>query len=194
MEVAEQDGMRIAGAIVTHNHVDHVGGKPPPPHDILGVKVPGVAKLVAKRPDINVHVHELDAPDMIRDTRIPAENVRTCTDGQVIDAELDIRVIHTPGHTPGSQCILFGGRRLLTGDTLFVGSCGRCDLPGGDAGQLAASLSSLSRLPDAMAVYPGHSYEWLFTSIGHERRHGLLNAENIKELLARVEGTATLNN
>jgi glyoxylase-like metal-dependent hydrolase (beta-lactamase superfamily II) len=177
--------MEIVGAIVTHNHVDHVGGKPPPPHDLLGVKVPGVARLVSKRPLIRVHVHENDVTDLIRDTGIPEASIMACHDGQVIDVELDIRVLHTPGHTPGSQCILFQGRRLFTGDTLFVGSCGRCDLPGGSAQELARSLSALSRLPDALAVYPGHSYGLLFTSIARERRQGLLNPDNIQGILCK---------
>ena len=72
--------------------------------------------------------------------------------------DVEIRFVHTPGHTPGSQCFLVDGR-LVSGDTLFVQGCGRVDLPGGDAEQLYESLTQkLAKLPDDTVLYPGHDY------------------------------------
>jgi len=70
---------------------------------------------------------------------------------------IPIRLLHTPGHTPGSQCFLVDGR-LVAGDTLFLEGCGRMDLPGGDAGLMYESLRGLATLPDTTTVYPGHRY------------------------------------
>ena len=82
-----------------------------------------------------------------------------------------ITFIHTPGHTPGSQCFLAAGN-LISGDTLFIGSCGRSDLPGSDPAELYRSLNhTLRNLPDKTIVYPGHNYADRPTStIGHEKR------------------------
>ncbi len=80
-------------------------------------------------------------------------------------------LIHTPGHTPGSQCLLVDGR-LLSGDTLFVNACGRWDLPGGDPRQLYESLAkTLKALDDATVLYPGHHYaEQPVSSMGEQKR------------------------
>lgn len=83
---------------------------------------------------------------------------RILTDGEVLTlGEETIRVLHTPGHTPGSVCFLLnGGRDILTGDTLFASSYGRCDLPGGDFSRLRESIKVLSHLDPDATVYPGH--------------------------------------
>src|SRR5262249_53283910 len=78
--------------------------------------------------------------------------------------------IHTPGHTPGSQCFLVDGR-LVSGDTLFIRSCGRTDLPGSDPKQMYYSLTQrLGALPDDTVVFPGHNYGGTATTIGAETR------------------------
>jgi glyoxylase-like metal-dependent hydrolase (beta-lactamase superfamily II) len=97
--------------------------------------------------------------------------VRAVDPGQVITVgALPITCLHTPGHTRGSQCLACGGA-VFTGDTLFVNACGRCDLPGGDAGQLFDSLHTvLGALDDATVVYPGHHYgDVPVSSLGRER-------------------------
>jgi len=85
---------------------------------------------------------------------------------------LSVKVIHTPGHTADSICLLVDGRKLLTGDTLFVGECGRTDLPGGDSRSMYHSLcEKLLKLDDAVEVYPGHDYGAKpYSTIGEERR------------------------
>jgi glyoxylase-like metal-dependent hydrolase (beta-lactamase superfamily II) len=100
----------------------------------------------------------------------PAEKL--LKDGDVVRAgSLSVKVIHTPGHTRGSVCFLVdeegGNPVLFSGDTLFAGSIGRTDLPGGDEGTLLASLEKLARLPHATRVLPGHGPE---TTLGEERR------------------------
>ena len=95
---------------------------------------------------------------------------RLLTDGETIslpDPALPFTVLHTPGHTPGSIC-LYGQGVLFSGDTLFAGSIGRMDLPGGDEDQMQASLHRLMELPDGTAVYPGHGPA---TTIGEEKRN-----------------------
>ncbi len=70
---------------------------------------------------------------------------------------IDVSLLHTPGHTPGSQCFLVDGR-LVAGDTLFLEGCGRTDLPGSDSRQMAESLRRLAEVPDDTILYPGHRY------------------------------------
>lgn len=147
---------RIVMAIATHGHADHVGGR-------LGeVEIEGVARLVV-RTKVPVWIHALDA-DRLKATGVPAEAIRLAEDGRGVKVGRynEVAFHHTPGHTQGSMVLEIRGA-FLTGDTLFVGSVGRTDLPGGDAEALRQSLSRLLRLrPPAMwrdlVVYPGHDY------------------------------------
>jgi glyoxylase-like metal-dependent hydrolase (beta-lactamase superfamily II) len=78
--------------------------------------------------------------------------------------------MHTPGHTPGSQCFLMEDR-LISGDTLFIGSCGRTDLPGSDPSEMYYSLTQrLGALPEHTVLFPGHNYGGPSSTIGHEKR------------------------
>ncbi len=138
LEAAAQDEMRITTVIITHTHFDHING---------------VAEIV-QATDAQVVVHKKEAAS------VPIEkgNIQGIEGGQEISlGPLAFSFLHTPGHTPGSQCITVGDR-LIAGDTLFIGGCGRCDLPGGDAETLYQSLSRLSRLDDRMILCPGHNY------------------------------------
>ena len=84
--------------------------------------------------------------------------------------EIEIQFLHTPGHTPGSQCFLVNNR-LVSGDTLFINACGRCDLPGGNAEQMYESLQRLGKLGDEVVLLPGHNYADQPTStISREKR------------------------
>jgi glyoxylase-like metal-dependent hydrolase (beta-lactamase superfamily II) len=149
----EENGLEIEYIIATHGHGDHVGG---------------VGSL-AKRTGAKVVVHKGDAPGLQRGG-LPTDVI--VEDGDMVTVgEIEIEVIHTPGHTPGSICLLTEGK-VITGDTMFVGNCGRCDLPGGSMEQLFNSLHKrLKVLDDAVEVYPGHDYGPSPTStIGHEKR------------------------
>ncbi|GIU88291.1 MAG: MBL fold metallo-hydrolase [Acidimicrobiia bacterium] len=154
VEIAGSDGMRITGVLATHYHPDHVGG------DLMGWGVEGVAQLLG-RADVaaKVHVQAPEAFGVKRVTGISDSDLVEHTSGDVVQVgAVGITLIHTPGHTPGSQCFLVDGR-LVSGDTLFLDGCGRTDLPGGDPEQLYESLTTkLAAIPDDTVLYPGHLY------------------------------------
>jgi glyoxylase-like metal-dependent hydrolase (beta-lactamase superfamily II) len=148
LKLAAEDEMTITAALVSHTHPDHVGGT------LMGHQIEGVAELL-EHCKAKVHVHKAEAPRF----HIPAsELVQTDAHSRLTVGGIAIEFIHTPGHTPGSQCFKLGDR-LISGDTLFIGSCGRTDLPGSSPEQLYESLTQkLMKLPDATLVFPGHNY------------------------------------
>jgi glyoxylase-like metal-dependent hydrolase (beta-lactamase superfamily II) len=154
---AEADGMRVAGALVTHYHQDHVGGR------IFGMEIEGLARLQARAP-VPVHVNAQEADGVRKVTGLSESDLVRHAGGDALTlGAVTVRLIHTPGHTPGSQCFLVeeSGQagKLVSGDTLFLGSCGRVDLPGSDPAQMYDSLhNKLKRLPDDTLLYPGHHY------------------------------------
>lgn len=163
LDLAETDGYEVVGALVTHYHPDHVGG------DLWGVQVDGVARLL-ERCDVPLWVNKHEAHGVKVVTGVSDSDLRQVDDGDDLTiGDLRIRFLHTPGHTPGSQCFLVGDR-LVAGDTLFVQGCGRVDLPGGDAEQMYYTLTQkLAKLPRETVLYPGHNYGPTETStIGDE--------------------------
>jgi glyoxylase-like metal-dependent hydrolase (beta-lactamase superfamily II) len=157
LDRAESDGMKVVGALATHYHQDHVGGQ------IFGFHIEGVARLLERHP-VPIYVNEREA-DGLRGVTGASESdlVRKAGGDTLTLGEVRIRLLHTPGHTPGSQCFLVEQRghpgRLVSGDTLFLGSCGRVDLPGSDPEAMYRSLNgTLRELPDDTVVYPGHLY------------------------------------
>jgi len=163
LAVARNDDYKIVGALVTHYHPDHVGG------DLWGVQVEGVSRLL-EQVDVPLYVNKNEAEGLKVVTGVADTDLRRVDDGDSLDiGALSIRFLHTPGHTPGSQCFLVGDR-LVAGDTLFVQGCGRVDLPGGDPEQMYYSLTQkLANLPPETVLYPGHHYGPTETStIGDE--------------------------
>lgn len=152
VDAAAQDGMRITGALVTHYHPDHCGGS------MMGMRIEGAAELL-ELVDVPVHVQADEAEWVLKVTDLDRRNLVTHGAGDVVRVgEVPIELIHTPGHTPGSQCFLVDGR-LVAGDTLFLDGCGRTDLPGGDPEALYFSLTqTLAAVPDDVVLYPGHQY------------------------------------
>lgn len=153
---AEQDGLRVTGALITHYHQDHVGGS------IFGMEIEGLGRLLERNP-CRIHVNEREADGLKQITGVAESDLVRHGSGDVIELGPNrIKLLHTPGHTPGSQCFLVqeGGvaDRLVSGDTLFLGSCGRVDLPGSDPEDMFASLRHLASLPDETLLYPGHFY------------------------------------
>lgn len=124
---------------LTHGHHDHVNGIP---------------ELLKHNGAIPIYLSKHEAPYLTPD--VP-NIVPTYHEDWLTVGNFKVQCLHTPGHTPGGQCFYFGDT-LLTGDTLFVNGCGRCDLPGGDANILYHSLNFLKTLPDELTIYPGHSY------------------------------------
>ncbi|HEX8580865.1 MAG TPA: MBL fold metallo-hydrolase [Acidimicrobiales bacterium] len=152
VDLVEADGLSVVGALVTHYHPDHAGG------NLMGHAVEGAAELL-ERCQVPVHVQADEAPWVRRVTGLGDADLVAHTSGDVVTVgRVPITLLHTPGHTPGSQCFLLDGK-LLAGDTLFLQGCGRTDLPGGDPAQLYESLTTrLARVPDDTVLYPGHQY------------------------------------
>ena len=152
LDLLAADDMRCVGVLATHFHPDHVGGS------MMGYGIEGVTDLL-ERVSVPVHVQRAEGPWMVRATGVSDAELTLHDSGDVVKVgELDIELVHTPGHTPGSQCFAVAGR-LVSGDTLFLDGCGRTDLPGGDAEQLYESLTTrLSRFGDDVVLYPGHLY------------------------------------
>ena len=100
-----------------------------------------------------------------------------------------VKFVHTPGHTPGSQCFLVGNA-LVSGDTLFIGSCGRVDLPGSDPEEMYRSLQTLGSLPEETVLYPGHNYaDRPKSTIGDEKRTNMmLRFRNLQDFLSVMGG------
>ena len=152
LDVLAADDMRLVGALATHYHPDHVGG------DMMGHRISGVRELLTMHP-VPIHVQQDEVPWITRTTEIADTDVVGHRSGDVVDVgAIPIELIHTPGHTPGSQCFLVDNR-LVAGDTLFLDGCGRTDLPGGDPAALYESLTQrLAKVPDDAVLFPGHLY------------------------------------
>lgn len=152
LKEAEKDGMKVVAGILTHTHFDHANG----------------VETLVQQTGAKIYVHENEAK-YVKD--IPKTNLVETKEGFKLEiGDTEMTFLHTPGHTEGAQCILFGNK-LVTGDTLFVGACGRCDLPGGDEKKLMQSLKRLAGLDGSLQVFPGHAYGDADSStIGNERR------------------------
>ncbi|MGB9684837.1 MAG: MBL fold metallo-hydrolase [Candidatus Bathyarchaeales archaeon] len=145
-KLLKEQGFKLKFIINTHEHGDHTAGN----QDLQKVFN---AKIAAhKRSKNNKHI-SLEDGDTLRL-------------GKTV-----IKVVHTPGHTPDSICLLINGK-LLTGDTLFIGECGRTDLPGGNPKDMYNSLfNKILKLDDDVEVYPGHDYgDFPYSTIGMERK------------------------
>jgi len=166
LDLLEADGMRCVGVLATHYHPDHVGG------DLMGYRIEGVADLL-ERVDVPVHVQEAEVPWVTRATGIEASGLAAHVSGDIVSVgDVTVELVHTPGHTPGSQCFAVDGR-LVSGDTLFLDGCGRTDLPGGDPEEMYRSLTTrLARFDDTTVLYPGHLYSpEPSATMGETRRH-----------------------
>ena len=159
LDVAAAEGLRVVGALVTHYHPDHVGG------EIFGIRIDGLPTLMARCP-CPVHVHRAEAEGVRLVTGLSRSDLVEHDSGDRVQVGgLEIELLHTPGHTPGSQCFRVRatqhepGGALVAGDTLFLQGCGRVDLPGGDPEQMYRTLTErLSDLPDETMLLPGHAY------------------------------------
>jgi hydroxyacylglutathione hydrolase len=159
----QKHGLTLRQIVVTHAHIDHVGGA------ALLRKATGAPVLMNQRDLGLLGMMEMQAGWIGVPTPEVAPPDASAEDALTIGlATMPAQVLHTPGHTPGSICLLFPDQHLLlAGDTLFAGSIGRTDLPGGDRQQILRSLRDrLLVLPDTTRVLPGHGPE---TTIGEER-------------------------
>jgi glyoxylase-like metal-dependent hydrolase (beta-lactamase superfamily II) len=151
LDAVEADGMTVTGVLASHYHPDHIGGS------MMGYTIEGVPALL-QRADVPVHVQAAEAPWVARTIGVAEHELAAHQPGDSIAVgDISIELLHTPGHTPGSQCLLVDGR-LVSGDTLFLEGCGRTDLPGSDAAAMYDSLQRLAALPEGTVIYPGHRY------------------------------------
>jgi len=181
-DLATEDGMTVVGGIATHGHPDHVGG------EMMGMPIPGIVEL-AEISGGTIHALREELM-MLRAVTGMAEDAFTLhEDGGVIEVgSVRIQVLHTPGHTPGHLSLVVDGN-VITGDVLFVGACGRVDLPGADPGKMFHSLKRLAALPGETKVWPGHHYGTAITSnIDHENRTNPTLQPETEEAWVRMMG------
>src|SRR3990167_287888 len=138
LKTAKSKNLKIKYILLTHTHYDHINS---------------LAKLF-ELTRAKILVHENDA-DSVENLGLPYGKLKD--KNEINLGKLKIKVLHTPGHTPGSVCYL-AENKLITGDTLFVEAIGRVDLPGGNIKQMYESLQKLKKLDDNVEVYPGHDY------------------------------------
>jgi glyoxylase-like metal-dependent hydrolase (beta-lactamase superfamily II) len=154
LDILAADGLRLTGVLATHYHADHCGG------DIMGHAIEGVRDLLAREDGaVPIHVQRAESEWVTRSTGVSDSDLVGHDSGDVVYAgDIPITLVHTPGHTPGSQCFIVDDR-LVAGDTLFLDGCGRTDLPGSDPDAMYESLTQrLAVVPDSAVLYPGHLY------------------------------------
>jgi hydroxyacylglutathione hydrolase len=139
VDLAQENDLTITKILITHSHFDHINGV----EDLLN------------RTKAKVYINKMEAEFM---KAVWPDLVKVDSGDTTRVGEVDITFLHTPGHTPGSQCFLVQDR-LISGDTLFIGACGRCDLPGSNPEDMYYSLTQkLAKLDDRTVVFPGHNY------------------------------------
>ena len=184
LHVAGEDGYTIRKNLVTHFHPDHLGG------DLMGHHIRGAAELVSKAP-AKTYIHKAELPFVHRVSGLSDSDVVAVEGGdETTVGKLKVKFLHTPGHTPGSQCFLVGNA-LVSGDTLFIGSCGRVDLPGSDPEDMYRSLTQvLGALPNDTLLYPGHNYaDRPRSTIGDEKRTNMMmRFQNLQDFLSVMGG------
>ena len=151
LKLLEERDYKLTAALVTHYHPDHIGGS------FGGNKIQGLSELLEKNP-VKIYVHKSEAAGVKKVTGISESDMEKVNSGDTLKVGLiDVEFLHTPGHTPGSQCFKIKNT-LVSGDTLFIQGCGRVDLPGSDSEQMYHSLRKLADLPDDTLLLPGHNY------------------------------------
>ncbi len=165
LETVKTMGLTIDHIIATHGHPDHVCGN----------------RMLKEATGASIIMHEVDAEyfgkpetqsyfSMLGLEASPPTDIKVKEDDFITIGEEKLRVIHTPGHTPGGMC-LYNAPDLITGDTLFVGGIGRTDFPGGSYDELITSLKEkVVTLPEETVVWPGHGYGGSKSTIGEEKR------------------------
>jgi glyoxylase-like metal-dependent hydrolase (beta-lactamase superfamily II) len=151
LQIAADDGYEVDSILISHYHADHCGGR------MMGMSLPGIVEILSAR-SMPVFVNRNESEWIMKTTGVSIDSLKLVEGGDVLDVgDVRVSLLHTPGHTPGSQCFMVDGR-LVSGDTIFLDGCGRTDLPGGNPEDLFRSLAKLAQLPDDTDLYPGHDY------------------------------------
>jgi glyoxylase-like metal-dependent hydrolase (beta-lactamase superfamily II) len=179
---AQKDGYRVTHVILSHGHYDHING----------------VEEVVQRTDATVCAEKRELEEFIAEgiggLVIPRSSLKkTSTAESVQVGKLEIKTIATPGHTPGSQCLWVAGQGvpedvLVTGDTLFIGTIGRCDFPYSNPRDLFRSLTRIKALSDQTRIYPGHDYgaDTSSTLAREKRTNPFLMVRDMSEFLQMV--------
>jgi len=175
LETASQEGLKISGVLVTHGHSDHTNG---------------VEELL-KKLDIPVFINKTEADFF----KFPwgNENVKKVDSFEKVKVgEIEVELIHTPGHTPGSQCFLVrtnsNAPLLIAGDTLFINGCGRCDLPGGNVEQMFDTIyNKLMKMDNKTVIFPGHNYAQIKSDTleNQKKSNPFMQHENLMSFISR---------
>jgi glyoxylase-like metal-dependent hydrolase (beta-lactamase superfamily II) len=168
MDFVNENNLKVKYLVCTHTHFDHVGA-------VSDLKKDTGAKIVIHKDDLPIYESSQDHAAVwgFEIDPLPQPDVFVSDGDTIAIGNLQFEILHTPGHSPGGICI-YGEGFVITGDTLFAGSVGRTDLPGGDIQKLKASFKRLMSLSDRVKVLPGHGPE---TTIGRERTDNFFASE-----------------
>jgi glyoxylase-like metal-dependent hydrolase (beta-lactamase superfamily II) len=194
--------MELVGAVATHYHFDHTGGLVPAQMVAMvfgpfarDTTLCGLKEM--RQAGLPVYIHATEVERIAKQCSLDEADVTPLVQGQKVvlgDGPAHLQVLHTPGHSGGSVCLMFtagdgaGAHSIMVGDTIFPGSCGRLDLPDSDIDQMFDSLATLRALDDSLVVYPGHAYSGASTTIGREKANGLLRPftrEQWRQMMAK---------
>jgi hydroxyacylglutathione hydrolase len=176
VEVAEENGLTITKILITHSHFDHING----------------VESLLNRTKAKVYINKAEAEFM---KAVWPDLVKVDSGDTTRVGDVEITFLHTPGHTPGSQCFLVQNH-LISGDTLFIGACGRCDLPGSNPEDMYYSLTQrLAKLDDSTIVFPGHNYAARpYSTIADEKRFNpYLQFQSVQDFLRRGMGIVKMS-
>ncbi len=168
---AQTQGFQITMVLLTHGHPDHVNG----------------LEEFLLTYDVPVYISQHEALFF----KPKCKNLKEISSQQKLKiGKIEIECLHTPGHSPGCQCFLIGNQ-LISGDTIFIDGCGRCDLPGSDPKQMYDSLyNKIMKLPDSTVIYPGHNYGPIeYDTLAHQKQtNPYLQCHNLQEFLEERMG------
>jgi hydroxyacylglutathione hydrolase len=176
VEMAQENDLTITKILITHSHFDHING----------------VEALLNRTKAKVYINTAEAEFM---KAVWSDLVKVDSGDTTRVGDVDITFLHTPGHTPGSQCFLVQNH-LISGDTLFIGACGRCDLPGSNPEDMYYSLTQrLAKLDDRTVVFPGHNYAARpYSTIADEKRFNpYLQFQSLQDFLRRGMGIVKMS-
>ena len=174
-----QRDYKLTAALATHYHPDHVGGS------MGNQNITGVAELMSKNP-VKVYANKLEVDGLKKVTGLSDSDIHSVDSGDTLQlGTVQVEFLHTPGHTPGSQCFRIKNT-LVSGDTLFIDGCGRVDLPGSSSEDMYRSLQHIKTLPSDTLLLPGHNYSHIpnATLAETKERNAYLQIEDLESWLA----------